>query len=275
MGMIGQVRQWRREVWVMAQTCRNWPVMVRHYYRWLVPNPPVTVTYRLRQGPRLAVDSGQMDAAVVKEIWGDRGYEVVPGFAVRPGWRVLDLGAHKGVFAVRAALAGAEVTAVEPEARNLELLRRNLAANGVERVRVCAAAVAPAGGEGWLLRRNSWSHGLEPFPDDPPVVPRERVPLVGFAELVAGAGPGLDLVKMDAEGAERAVLQAASAETLGRVRRLVIEYHPIDELAAEEVGAELARLLTGHGFRCRAVWYNLIFATREAGTLEPTGLDGE
>ncbi len=254
----------------MARTVRNWPVLVRHYYRWWVPRSPATVVYRLCSGPRLAVDSGPMDAAVVKEIWGDRAYEVEPGFAPRPGWVVLDLGAHKGTFAVLAALAGAEVTAVEPEARNLELLRRNLAANGVERVRVCPAAVAAVaavaaeGGEGWLLRRNSWSHGLEPFPDDPPVVPRERVPLVGFGELVAGAGPGVDLVKMDAEGAEWGVLRAASAETLGRVRRIVLEYHPVGGLGAEEVGAELARLLEGHGFRCRTVWYNLIFATREA-----------
>jgi len=263
MGMWWQVRQWRREVWVMTRTFRNWPTLVRNFYGWRVPRRPVTVGYQVRGGPRLVVDSGQIDAAVVKEIWGDRVWDREPGFGLEPGWRVLDLGAHKGAFALRAALAGAAVTAVEPEARNVAMLHRNLAANGVEGVRVRAAAVAPAGGEGWLLRRNSWSHGLEPFPDDPPEVPRERVPLVGFGDLVAGMGPAVDLVKMDTEGAELAVLRSASVETMGRIRRIALEYHPIGDLTAEEVGEELRALLEGHGFRCRLLWYNLIFGTKD------------
>src|SRR5437764_1065871 len=51
--------------------------------------------------------------------------------AVRPGMRVLDAFASSGAFAVRAALAGAQVVAVEKDPAEAARIAANATANGV------------------------------------------------------------------------------------------------------------------------------------------------
>ena len=254
--------QWWREVRVLRTLFTNWPLAVRHYYRLLAPSSPAVATFEMRNGTVFHVDPGWIDVSVLKSIWGDRIYETFPGFAPEPGWQVLDLGAHKGGFALLAAAAGADVLAVEPEAHNLRLLRRNLAHNQVKTVRVWEGAVAGTSGQGDLLRRDSWSHGLEPHPDDPAGLVRDPVTLASLDDLVAETGPVVDLVKLDVEGAELAAFRAASPATLATIRRIVLEYHPVGDLTDEAVGRELGRLLDAAGFRARFYPYNTIFADR-------------
>jgi hypothetical protein len=62
---------------------------------------------------------------------------------VRPGDVFVDVGAHVGYFSLLAASRVGEegaVIAVEPEPRNLRLLRANLARNGASRARVIPLA---------------------------------------------------------------------------------------------------------------------------------------
>src|SRR5258708_3604720 len=62
---------------------------------------------------------------------------------VRPGTTVLDVGAHAGFYTLAlAARVGSEgqVIAIEPDTRNASLLRRHLAMNRVENVRLIEAA---------------------------------------------------------------------------------------------------------------------------------------
>lgn len=268
MARLAKLRQWGREIPVLRALFRNWPLAVRHHYEVFCPAKPEVITLRFRSGEVVRVDRGWIDVTVLKSIWGDRIYETFPGFAPEPGWVVLDLGAHKGGFALFAARAGAEVYALEPERHNLELLRANVARNpaaGGGRVHVRAGAVAGASGEGELIRRNSWAHGIETHPDDPAGLDREPVALVGLDELVAEAGGRVDLAKLDVEGAELAALVDASAETLARIGRIVLEYHAVGGKSDEEVGGILFDHLAGHGFRCRLYPYNTLFADRVEG----------
>jgi FkbM family methyltransferase len=259
-----KLHQWGREIRVLRRLFANWPLAVRHHYGLFAPASPPVATFHLRNGVVFDVEPGWIDVTVLKSIWGDRIYETFPGFAPEPGWTVLDLGAHKGGFTLLAARAGADVLAVEPEAHNLALLRRNLERNGATTVRVWEGAVAGETGAGELLRRNSWSHGIEPHPADRPgaALPREPVALASLDDLVAAAGPVVDLVKLDVEGAELAAFRAASPETLAKIRRVVLEYHAVAGLSDEAVGREIARLLEAAGFRTRFYPYNTIFADR-------------
>jgi 2-polyprenyl-3-methyl-5-hydroxy-6-metoxy-1,4-benzoquinol methylase len=50
---------------------------------------------------------------------------------IKPGDRVLDVGAHLGTFALLAASLGANVTALEASPRNARLLREAAEANGI------------------------------------------------------------------------------------------------------------------------------------------------
>lgn len=51
----------------------------------------------------------------------------------------------------------------------------------------------------------------------------------------------IDLLKLDCEGAEYAILMGASTESLARVQRIVMEYHDLDAEREHSLGAFLGR----------------------------------
>ncbi|OPX64625.1 FkbM family methyltransferase [Methanoregula sp. PtaB.Bin085] len=119
---------------------------------------------------------------------------------IRPGDRVLDIGANIGAFSIRAAMMGGQVTAVEPV--TADLLCRNIRANGVS-VQVIAGAL----GDG-RPQKICW--------DDCRVVCRTYT----LRDLITMAG-GCDFLKCDCEGAEWLI----SPQDLAPVRRIEMEIH--------------------------------------------------
>jgi hypothetical protein len=136
---------------------------------------------------------------------------------IRPGDRVLDIGANIGAFCIRAARMGARVTAVEPV--TVPLLRDNIRANGVS-VEVVAGAL----GDG-KPREICW--------DDCRMVS----PTYTLRSLIATAG-GCDFLKCDCEGAEWLI----SPPDLAPVRRIEMEIHtppisgPVNPVLLEYIG---------------------------------------
>lgn len=127
---------------------------------------------------------------------------------VRPGAVVLDLGAHAGWYTLLAArLVGptGRVVAIEPEPTNLRYLRRHLWLNRCAQATVIEAAVTDREGQVWLddgvWASNSVSWRVAP-------TGRLSVRSVAIDPLIsAGTIPTPDIVKMDVEGAEGAVLR--------------------------------------------------------------------
>jgi teichoic acid transport system ATP-binding protein len=116
---------------------------------------------------------------------------------------VIDLGCHLGVFALPAAAAGANVTAVDAAPRHVELVARAAERNGFDRLETVNAAIGSTGGVDFIERS---IHGRVWVEGDP-VSPTVTVPSITVDELVAARGwEGVDLVKLDIEGLERAAL---------------------------------------------------------------------
>ena len=67
---------------------------------------------------------------IIREIWHENCYHTLG--ELQPGDVVVDLGANQGVFSLFAAQKGARVFAIEPDARNFEVLLRNIERNGLE-----------------------------------------------------------------------------------------------------------------------------------------------
>jgi FkbM family methyltransferase len=234
---------------------RNWTVALRN--RFAAQSVDETVTYALRSGARFRMQGGSHDVRVLNEVWLDRIYDARPDFPVQEGWIVLDVGAHKGSFTVRAALTGpaTKVYAVEPEPENLRCLQANIAMNHLDNVVVHPAAIATTPGEALLYIAGALGSGgnslfREHLAGDQ--AGSVSVPTLTLEDLLHAAGGRVDLMKMDIEGAEYPVLHAASPETLRRVRRLTLEYHGAAGLDAQEVGADLQRHLEANGFECTA-----------------------
>lgn len=123
---------------------------------------------------------------------------------LRPGARVLDLGAHLGSFALVAAARGCHVVAVEACPRNAELLRASAARNGFAQLQVVHAAVSDHGGT--LEFCAAGPFGLVHVPAVH--APRTTVRAVTVDDLLAEVGwPRVDLLKMDVEGSEVAAVR--------------------------------------------------------------------
>lgn len=241
---------------------RSWPLAYRNR---LARGPRAgEAVYELRNGLTLAMDAGAADVRVLNEVWLDRVYEPTPAFRPRPGWTVADLGAHKGGYSLLAAAAGARVLAVEPSPANLPQLRRNVEASGLA-VEVLPCAAGAERGSGVLAFAAGAAHRgtlvLERGYES-----REVVETITLADVVERAGGSLDLVKMDIEGAEVEVLEAAPPETLARIGRLVVECHRRGGRATDDVGADLARLLESHGFACTYDHRRQLLAAERAGS---------
>ncbi len=232
---------------------RNWLDALQN--RFGPPSRDGAVTYNLRSGAVFRMQAGSHDVRVLNEVWLDRVYEPDADFGVREGWTVLDLGAHKGSFTVRAALAGPKtrVHAVEPAPENLRHLNANIALNHLNNVVVHAAAVSADPGEAllYVAGRGSGTNSLlrERVKGDKGSV---AVPTIRLDDLLERAGGEVDLMKMDVEGAEYAVLHAISSQALRRIHRIVLEYHGVTGLDAEAVRDDLQSHLQGNGFECAA-----------------------
>jgi FkbM family methyltransferase len=121
--------------------------------------------------------------------------------------RALDLGANIGLHSVVLARCGFSVVSYEPDPVHFAQLQRTLAVNSVQAVRAVNAAVSTQAGTMEFVRvlgNTTSSHlaGAKPAPYGK--LERFPVRVECFTELLASA----DLVKMDIEGQEAAVLAA-------------------------------------------------------------------
>ena len=179
-------------------------------------------------------------------IWRETHDENTYGLGYLVGQTVLDIGAHIGSFAMLALEHGARrVVCIEPCAANARLLRENLAFWG-QRVEIIQKAVvgdnqpvgtttlwhcplkkgnAAAGGSGHSI---AWRDSKE--------VSTETVATIPFSHVMK---PWFDLVKLDCEGSEYAIIRSPSFKD---VRSMVAEFHPITSHAPADARRWLAEL---------------------------------
>lgn len=141
--------------------------------------------------------------------------------AVRPGMTVLDLGAHIGCYALLAARAlnhSGKVLAFEPVRLNYELLSENVRLNHFENTLIpvqLALSDHAHAAEMYLAEVNGGDHRMYPTSSEDDrifnrgmVRPRERVQTIAVdTYLQEHHIKTVDLIKMDVQGAELAVLR--------------------------------------------------------------------
>lgn len=150
------------------------------------------------------------DPGLIEEIWEQDVYRTRG--RIRPGDRIIDVGANVGVFTLQAAFHGAHCLAVEPWLPNLIQLVCNINDTDIAGlVQPVWAAVGPE--DGWCgISRCGIGVHTEQTGDD--------VPMWSFASL---CGPGWrEMIKIDVEGAEYGFLIGAD---LSRVKFLAVEFH--------------------------------------------------
>lgn len=194
------------------------------------PNEPSRIHLR-RTGETFLVRSA-MDVWSIKEAFIDELYERY-GFAIEPGWSVVDIGAAIGEFTVLAAkVPDTTVIACEPFPGSVELLRANVTLNLLANVTVIPKAIAAHAGTMLLDLRGAeplkFVSSLQEGSDEDIHVPDGHIamPAIPLVDVLASTpNRHIDLLKLDCEGAEYEILMQASPDVLAAVDRIVLEYH--------------------------------------------------
>jgi FkbM family methyltransferase len=174
-------------------------------------------------------------------------------FQVRPNDVVVDVGAHLGRYALRAAANGARVIAIEPDPTNFRLLERNVKLNGRSNVALVEKALTATPGTLRLSLAPAWNTGTSsvrsPTPGEGPAPQTSRVIAVPgdtLDNIVRSYGLSrIDWLKIDVEGHEISVLEGGGA-ALDITRRLILE-------VSDGTGDACRRIVEGHGFGLVAV----------------------
>ena len=179
---------------------------------------------------KLRVRAGESDAAVLRQIFGKREYQIGdnPGARLRTRYQsildsggkpvIVDAGANIGAASVwfHSVYPDAAIVAIEPESGNLSLLRRNLA--GVAGVTVIEAGVGgfpgfvkvTNNGLGWAVQTQRAQAGI---------------PVLTMTEAFSLVPNGIPfLAKVDIEGFE-SDLFSGNTGWLDQVYALMVEPH--------------------------------------------------
>jgi FkbM family methyltransferase len=176
------------------------------------------------------------------------------------GYRILDLGANQGqsVRHFFRDFRRPEILSVEPARGNLEILRRRYGSH--PRVRIVPAAMGETDGEAELRvyeqsEMNSLlplepSERVRPVGADLPVLETERVEVMTLDTLAAKNGlERIDLLKMDCQGAEMAILRGARRMLAERRITCICLEVMFQPLYVSQAGLEEYRaFLEPHGF---------------------------
>ena len=181
-----------------------------------------------------------------------------------PGGVFVDVGCSEGDFALIAARIvgpGGRVVAFEPDPGNVGVIRDNVALNGFAWVEVHPIALSDRDGEAELFRSSvSGWHSLLPGLEH-----RDRdVITVPVARLDSFALDRLDMIKIDVEGAEVAVLEGAR-DSIARHRPVILlDTHP-------SLGADVARLQA----LADTLGYDVLDSDRHSSRPRPDGIPAE
>jgi len=183
----------------------------------------------LRNGDKIPIVMGDLDAQRIAEIFGENVY--TPSFLSKY-WRnskvVFDIGANKGIFTLYAArlFPHATIHAYEPNPNLFPRLQENILLNNLQNRCVLSNCA--------VWHKSDILHFMLGSPKNPGTgqIVRNRkeandfreVPAIAFTETLQ-MYQEIDFIKMDIEGAEYDVILRTPCNYLRRIKFIALEYH--------------------------------------------------
>jgi FkbM family methyltransferase len=185
---------------------------------------------RTADGLTITIRQNYGDAMTVAEIFLDDCY--VHDLTLPPNPVVIDVGGFIGDFSLYAVkrLNARRVIVCEPSPRNWALLLKNIANNAYEdRIEPVNKAVTADGGNVMMDVDAPDECQCMVSAYSPSEQPLSAVSGISLEQLLLDHGvESVDLLKIDVEGGEYAILENTSADVFSRIRNIVFEYHDID-----------------------------------------------
>jgi FkbM family methyltransferase len=187
------------------------------------------VDLRTVDGLTITIRQNRGDASTIAEIFVDDCY--VRDITLPPQPVVIDVGGFIGDFSLYAVkkLNARRVIVCEPSPRNWALLVKNIANNGYEdRIEPVNKAVTDGGNVMMNVDApDEYQCTVSAYHTSEQSL--SAVSGISLSQLLLDyAIESVDLLKIDCEGGEYAILESTPADVLSRVRNIVFEYHQID-----------------------------------------------
>ncbi len=213
-----------------------------HYRRWREAKAEEVRQALSAVGVRAPPTWSLVDLLALYEVLVEKCYDV-PGFGPAPGGYVVDAGCGFGDFAVLAAASGptSRVIAFDPDPENVRRTKELAAAGGLQdRVDVRGLALGAADGTARLGRVSALMLSVDSSQE------AKEVPVRRLDSMALGAP--VDLLKVDVEGMEVAVLEGAREILTRESPRIIVEVHSrelADRVAVHLRGYHYARVAEG------------------------------
>lgn len=184
------------------------------------------------------------------EIWLDKIYSPA-NYEIKPNDIVLDIGGNIGVFALYAATRykNVEVYSYEPFPENARYFENNLRDSKLTNIHFFNAAVSDETGVRVLRVDDSWiKHSLNEKSSGEESSANKGVSVKSFSlDDVLRQVEKCDFLKLDCEGSEYEILYACSPENLKKVKKIVGEYHNLDD--EKRNGESLKKFLEENNYK--------------------------
>jgi FkbM family methyltransferase len=220
--------------------------------------------------PILPITAG--DAGIIREIFFKRVY--APYFPFYENAVILDIGAHKGFFALFAArCAGplSRIIAVEPSPGNFRHMETLLKKNTVSNVTTLQIGVSGVSATAQLYLTGAQNNSL--FKDllfnDKKPSDSITIKTSSLDDLMKSQNlTHIDFMKIDCEGAEYAMLLNAPAEVMRVITTIAVEFH---DLRDEKFTAlQLLSFFKKHDFTIAKFEYQETIAPSHLGIIIAT-----
>jgi FkbM family methyltransferase len=164
---------------------------------------------------------------IFDEIFIQRYYDAPEVVSTKGVKNIIDIGANIGCFSLRAKQISPDATilAFEPDPSNFSMLQENLRLSGVSSVSARQEGVSDSCGcfDLYLSPRNIGGHSM--YRRSGHSVSIQTRTLTDALALF-GESVDCDILKIDCEGCEFAVLTPLDVETAARIRTIILEPEP-------------------------------------------------
>lgn len=199
------------------------------------------------------LDTPGISKAIYAENYREIDHTNIYSEKLKTKKKILDLGANIGYYALQATSdshINSKIICIEPDPRNLELLRENIEANHLnDRVEILPGAVT--GEEGKTLIEVGGASNLNRIIDKNQISKNSLEVKAFSLDSIYNNHGIFDCLRMDVEGAESIILSKNSKNFLKSMpiqSNIFMEVHPLSYVGGDEAMINSLDLLSESGF---------------------------
>lgn len=184
-----------------------------------------TIIYPVNDTIKMKLRVGSFDKWAIYQVWKFGDYKSKK-ITIKPTDTIIDIGGHIGSFSIWAAKQAHQgrVFTFEPNTENFLLLQENKEINQISNLEIFNLAVSEKIGEITLFNSVHQNMGHSLYERNLPIQVRVKATILDEILKINNIQK-VDLLKIDAEGAEYPILLNASAQMLQKVNKIILEYH--------------------------------------------------